>query len=60
MAALLVPLGFALPQIGFFNSYNHVNAEKDIQRLQQVVSEAVNNGGESCLLPNVSFSPSMN
>ncbi len=46
VAALLVPLGFALPQIGFFNSYNHVNAEKDIQRLQQVVSEAVNNGGE--------------
>lgn len=46
VAALLVPLGFALPQIGFFNSYNHVNTEKDIQRLQQVVSEAVNNGGE--------------
>jgi hypothetical protein len=46
VAALLVPLGFALPQIGFFNSYDHVNVEKDIQRLQQVVSEAVANGGE--------------
>ena len=46
VAALLVPLGFALPQIGFFNSYNHAKVEKDIQRLQQVVSEAVNNGGE--------------
>jgi hypothetical protein len=46
VAALLVPLGFALPQIGFFNSYNHVKVEKDIQRLQQVVSEVVNNGGE--------------
>ena len=46
VAALLVPLGFALPQIGFFNSYDHVKVEKDIQRLQQVVSEAVNNGSE--------------
>ncbi len=46
VAALLVPLGFALPQIGFFNSYNHANVDKDIQRLQQVVSEAVGNGGE--------------
>ena len=46
VAALLVPLGFALPQIGFFNSYNHAKVEKDIQRLQQVVSEAINNGGE--------------
>lgn len=46
VAALLVPLGFALPQIGFFHSYDHVHVEKDIQRLQQVVSEAVNNGGE--------------
>lgn len=46
VAALLVPLGFALPQIGFFYSYNHVKVDKDIQRLQQVVSEAVNNGGE--------------
>jgi len=46
VAALLVPLGFALPQIGFFHSYDHVNAEKDIQRLQQVVSEVAANGGE--------------
>ncbi len=46
VAALLVPLGFALPQIGFFNSYNHAKVEKDLQRLQQVVSDVVNNGGE--------------
>ncbi len=46
VAALLVPLGFALPQIGFFHSYDHVNVDKDIQRLRQVVSEAVDNGGE--------------
>jgi len=46
VAALLVPLGFALPQIGFFHSYDRVNVEKDIQRLQQVVSEAVANSGE--------------
>ena len=46
VAVLLVPLGFALPQIGFFHSYDHVNAEKDIQRLQQVVSEVAANGGE--------------
>ncbi|MBL8101540.1 MAG: hypothetical protein JNM02_03340 [Anaerolineales bacterium] len=46
VAALLVPLGFALPQIGFFNSYNHIKAEKDIQRLQQVISQAVDSGGE--------------
>lgn len=46
VAALLVPLGFALPQIGFFHSYDRVNAEKDIQRLQQIVSEVVSNGGE--------------
>jgi hypothetical protein len=46
MAALLVPLGFALPQIGFFPRYDHVQAEADIQKLQQVSSEAVNNGQE--------------
>ncbi|MHB8777208.1 MAG: hypothetical protein ACYC6R_05530 [Anaerolineales bacterium] len=46
VAALLVPLGFALPQIGFFHSYNNNIAKKDVQRLQQVVSEVVGNGGE--------------
>lgn len=46
VAALLVPLGFALPQIGFFHSYDRASAEKDIQRLGQIVSEVVSNGGE--------------
>ena len=45
-AALLIPLGFALPQIGFTHSYDHLSVEKDIQKLQQVASEAINNGGE--------------
>ena len=46
VAAFLVPLGFALPQIGFFHSYDHVQAEKDIQKIQQAVAEVVANGGE--------------
>jgi hypothetical protein len=44
MAALLIPLGFALPQIGFLPSYDHALVEKDIQKLQQAVSAG--NGGE--------------
>lgn len=46
VAALLVPLGFALPQIGFFHSYNESLVEKDIQTIQHIVSEAVSSGGE--------------
>ena len=42
-AALLVPIGFALPQIGFFYSYDHVAVEKDIQKLHETVSDS---GGE--------------
>lgn len=45
-AVLLLPIGFALPQIRFFQSYDHVKTENDIQKLQQIVSNAVNNGGE--------------
>jgi hypothetical protein len=45
-AVLLVPLGFALPGIRSFQSYDQASVEKDIQRLQQVASEAVNNGGQ--------------
>jgi hypothetical protein len=43
VAALLVPLGFALPQIGFLPSYDHIKVEKDIQKLQETVSRG---GGE--------------
>jgi len=39
VAALLVPLGFALPQIGFLPSYDHVKVEKDIQTLQSVITQ---------------------
>ena len=46
VAALLVPLGFALPQIGFTHSYDHAGVETDIQKLQQVVSDTIDNGGE--------------
>jgi len=45
-AALLIPVGFALPQIGFIHSYDHSLAEKDIQKLQQITSETINNGDE--------------
>ncbi|MBK7455266.1 MAG: hypothetical protein IPJ46_16550 [Anaerolineales bacterium] len=46
VAALLVPLSFALPQIGFTHSYDHARVETDIQKLQQVVSDTIDNGGE--------------
>ncbi|MBK8619745.1 MAG: hypothetical protein IPN96_22215 [Anaerolineales bacterium] len=39
VAALLVPLGFALPQIGFLPGYDHVKVEKDIQTLQSVATQ---------------------
>ncbi|MBK9206941.1 MAG: hypothetical protein IPL71_00985 [Anaerolineales bacterium] len=39
VAALLVPLGFALPQIGFLPGYDHVKVEKDIQTLQSVITQ---------------------
>jgi hypothetical protein len=46
VAALLVPIGFALPQIGFLPRYDQVKAEKDIQRLQEVTSQAAADGGD--------------
>ena len=49
-AALLVPIGFALPQIGFLPHYDHVTVEKDIQKLQEAVSDVAADGTEkSCL-----------
>jgi hypothetical protein len=47
VAALLVPLGFAVPQIGFLPSYDHIAVENDIQKLQTAVSNvASDDGGE--------------
>ncbi len=47
VAALLVPLGFAVPQIGFLPSYDHIAVENDIQKLQTAVSNvAADDGGE--------------
>ena len=40
VAILLVPIGFALPHIGFLPSYDHVNVEKDIQKLQKIISSS--------------------
>lgn len=50
VAALLVPLGFALPQIGFFHSYDQVNVENNIQRLQQTLSDVDIDGGEALFI----------
>jgi hypothetical protein len=44
VSALLVPIGFALPQIGFLPRYAHIAAEKDIQKLQAAVSEVTASG----------------
>jgi hypothetical protein len=48
-AALLVPLGFALPQIGFFPHYDHVGVKKDIQKLQGAVSDVAADGSGEIL-----------
>ncbi len=40
VAAFLVPLGFALPQIGFFQSYDSTLVEADIRMLQTSAKEA--------------------
>lgn len=42
MAALLIPLGFAIRHIGFYPSFDKTVAEKDIQRLQETLAS----GGE--------------
>jgi hypothetical protein len=38
--ALLVPIGFALPQIGFFQSYDQTAVGKDIRMLQESIKNA--------------------
>lgn len=42
VAALLIPLGFAIPNIGFYPSYDRAAARQDLQLLQ----ETIQNGGE--------------
>jgi len=49
VTALLVPLGFALPQIGFFYRYDPVKTESDLQKLQQAASEVATDGGGEVL-----------
>jgi hypothetical protein len=46
IVAFLIPIGFAISQIGFLPRYDHVNVEKDIQKLQKAASAAVEGGGE--------------
>jgi hypothetical protein len=49
MAALLVPIIFALPQISFFPRYDHAAVEKDVQKLQEAVSDVTASGGGEIL-----------
>lgn len=49
MAAMLVPILFAVPQIGFLPGYDHVKAERDIQVLQKAVSDTTAGGGGEVL-----------
>jgi hypothetical protein len=44
--ALLVPIGFAVMNIGPYGTYDHAVAEKDVQALQQTAIQAVQNHGE--------------
>ncbi len=44
VAALLVPLGFALSHIGLFPSYDQFIVEKDIQKLQRTLSNSAGDG----------------
>jgi hypothetical protein len=44
--ALLIPLWFALPKLGFFHSYNSDVVEQDIQKINEFVAAAKQNGGE--------------
>lgn len=46
VAAILIPIWFAIPKIGFFHSYDKTVVEQDIQEIQNMVSETVQNGGE--------------
>jgi hypothetical protein len=48
-AALLIPMGFALPQISFLPHYDQITAKKDIQKLQAAVSDVAANGGGEIL-----------
>ncbi len=45
-AALLIPLGFAIPRVGSFYQYNETAAQKDIQTLQNYAEEALQNNGQ--------------
>jgi hypothetical protein len=46
VAAILIPLWFAIPKIGFFHSYDKSIVEQDIQEIQTMVSQSIQNGGE--------------
>jgi hypothetical protein len=45
-AVLLVPLGFAIPKIGFLPRFDHSAARQDVQIIQEAASQAVAGGGE--------------
>ncbi len=50
LVALLIPLWFAIPKIGFFHTYDKTVVEQDIQKIQDVVSRTLQNGGEVLLI----------
>lgn len=43
--AILIPLWFAIPKIGFFHSYDKTIAEQDVQKIQNVVTQTLQTGG---------------
>ncbi len=43
--AILIPLWFAIPKIGFFHSYDKTIAEQDVQKIQTVVTQTLQTGG---------------
>lgn len=45
-AVIIIPIYFALPRIGFMFNYDRAGVDRDVEKLQQVVTESVANGGE--------------
>jgi hypothetical protein len=46
VSAILIPLWFAIPKIGFFHKYDENIAKQDIQEIENFVTETIQNGGE--------------
>lgn len=46
VSAILIPLWFAIPKIGFFHSYDKDVVQQDMQKIQNVVTDTIKNNGE--------------